>query len=180
MEPEQQDGFEDRELSAMAARLKQPERAPGLWEWIEADLRRMQGSTPLELHRMRRRSLHRRVGILAAAVLLLCFVPILLRSGRSQAPSLILGSEEVARAETEQAKLERELARLEPVFREELAARGAETAALSGQLAYLDANIETCRRAWQGNRLNRRVQGSLLFGYRKKLDLLHGFLSGRD
>ena len=75
--------------------------------------------------------------------------------------------------------MERELARLTPLFLEEMAAREREASLLAGHVEILDAKIENCRKTWQDNRLNRGVQHSLLHGYRKKIELMQDFISAR-
>lgn len=179
MNPKERYKSEDEKLSEIAARLRQPEEAPGLWERIEKDLVRRQGRTPLELHCMRRRKAYRYMTALAAAVLLICTLVFLFQQNGTQWPSLLLEEDKAALAEKEKVRLEQQLARLEPLFLKEMASRKKEAAMLAGYLEVLDTNIETCQKAWQGNKLNRGVQRSLLTGYRKKLELLQNFISAR-
>ena len=168
----------DHELFAeIAAGLRQPDDSPELWSRIERDLLAKQGRTPLEWHSRRRRATLRTVSALAAATLVITTLLFMLQQRDGRRPSQLTEDDEVALVETEAANIERELARLEPLFQQEMISRGQEGAPLAGHLEILDAGIEASRKAWRRNRLNRGVQQSLLHGYRTKLGLLREFIS---
>jgi len=179
MNPEQGKGPDDKLFAEIAAGLRQPDDSPELWGRIESGLLEKQSRTPLEWHGQRRRKVLRTLSSLAAATLVITTLLFVLQQRDGRRPSQLTAEDEVALVEIETASVERELARLEPLFRQEMISRGQEDSPLTGHLEILDEGIETSRKAWRSNRLNRGVQQALLHGYRTKLGLLREFISAQ-
>jgi len=166
---------EYREISRLAAALKQSIEAPGLWPRIEAGLVR---------ERAQPRRFPRRVpllaGAIAAAALLLLLptvLPTLLRPRAGVSRSTILADAEIETLVREERRIAARIGEIEPLFETRIAQEDHAAAIVSGGLAYLDGNIETCRRLCERNPANRSIRRALLQSAEKKLEILEAFVS---
>lgn len=169
----------DQQIERLAAGLRQSVEAPGLWERIETTLRREKESRALE-ERMTPVRKTWRLPVLAAAVAAVFFLVLLppavfLKADRPLSP--ILGKEEVASLTDELEGVEREIERIEPLFRRKAASSGGDAATVRGQIEFIDSNIETCRSLAGGNGLNRGINRSLLDCTTKRLEIMRRYLS---
>lgn len=172
-----QDEYNEPQLSRLAARLRQPVDAPGLWDRIEQDLARFEGATPEALARARRTRLRRMAVSVAAAIWLAAATILFLAVDRHRPARIILEGSELAAMDLEQERIEEELARVEPLFRERVESGNGEASIVANQIEYLDSNIQRCRDAHEANRLNRGVRRSLIDCNKKKMEIIHQYLA---
>jgi len=164
-------------LSSIAVRLRQPIDAPGLWERIEEDLGRFGGASPASLALARGARIRRIAVSLAAAVWLIGATTLFLTLDELRPAQVIMEAPESTAMDAEQKRIDEELARVEPVFRERIAAGRVDAPLVAGQIEYLDSNIEMCRQAHEANKLNRGVRRSLIDCSKKKMEIIHRYLA---
>ncbi len=163
-------------LSSIAAGLRRPVEAPGLWDRIEQDLGRFR-QTPAALA-LARRTRIRRIAVSLAAAVWVAGVTILFATLDDLRPAqVIMEEDESAAMDAEQRRIEEELARVEPIFRKRIAEENGAASLVAGQVEYLDSNIEMCRLAHEANRLNRGVRRSLIDCSKKKMEIIHQYLA---
>jgi hypothetical protein len=176
----------DRKIAELAASTKRDDEAPGLRSRIEAELiREMREKEPAVESAVvahRRRSLPwigAAAGIAAAVLLVFLLTPP--RHREEERRWLVMDASDALTASAEESRLLEAIDRLAPLVARRMEEPGGGALRVRGQLAYLDANIETCREAGRANGLNRGVRQALLQSYRRKVELMEGFVSqGRD
>lgn len=155
---------EDRELDRLAATLRESVEAPGLWPRIEA---------ALAAERPRRSW---RLPVAAAALLAVAvFLQFLPRFAPVE-PGLLLEESAARGLDGELADLEARWRILAVRLRECLRPGDVHSDQFRDQVAYLDANIERCRRLAASNPLNRKVRDALLRSARGKVAAAREFL----
>ena len=158
-------------IDGAARSLKVPVAAPGLRERIE------EGFAVRSRLLWRRPSRLLRVATAAAAVLLaLATFSLYVIDGGTPRPA-VMGRVEACSLETEIRRMELKIAGIEPRFRQEALSDAGNAPLVTGQIDYIDSNIENCRRLAAHNVLNRGVRRSLLTCYRKKIEIIDDFLS---
>ena len=147
----------------LARGLRQPVEADGLWERIESAL-----TAAAAPRRMPWTS------ILATAAALLA-VALLLRGMGDAVPSTLLADGEALVMSDELELWESRLERLEPAYFGR--PQTERVSPVRGQLDYLQANIDRCRKAASANKLNRVVRRSLVDSTRRRALLLESLLT---
>lgn len=164
--------FEEHEmLSALAAGSRELVRSPTLWPRIEEALSSERKASLSSRPRMAI------LALAAAAAVLLIALPPMFWLNNGKPVSLILDDAEASVIHGEQQRLEQELERLEPVFRRRIEQDGRSRNVLNVKMERLDSNIETCRRRYSRNRLNRGVRTALLGALLMKLNIIEEYVS---
>jgi|GEM_PF-3133937 len=163
-----------RTLERLARGLYGEVTAHGLWQRIEERLLAERTSDPT---RVTRPGPRRWISLsAAAAILALCSATFFLSDSPASVPSPVMGEGEYYMLATEQASLERDLAKLEPIFRGAIETDNGASSLVAGQVEYLDATIEHCRELCRGNVKNRGLRRSLLYCTQRKRELIAGYL----
>lgn len=158
-------------LSVLAAGSRERVRSPSLWPRIEEALSSERKASLSSRPRMAV------LALAAAAAVLLIALPPMFWLNHGRPVSLILDDAESSVINGEQERLEQELERLEPVFRQRIEQDGRSRNVLNVKMERLDSNIETCRRRYSRNRLNRGVMAALLGALLMKLNLIEEYVS---
>ncbi|MBU0754339.1 MAG: hypothetical protein KJ645_04320 [Planctomycetes bacterium] len=158
--------------------LKEKSRSPDLWRRIENALVREKAVSIRARTATAPRRYRKAILVLAAAAaIFLMVVPPLLWLKNSRPESLIMNQAQTVSLHDRQARIEKELERVEPLFRMKIAADERSGGIVSRKIDRLDSNIETCRKRCAQNRMNHGVRKALLGTCMMKLTLIKEFLA---